>query len=51
MLESTTSTFLGLLGLYCAVARRCMGMQRGEQPMRRRGDLFDRPVEGGLIGL
>jgi hypothetical protein len=45
MLESTTSALLGLLGLNLAVARRRMGVERGQQPMRGCADLDNRTVE------
>src|ERR1700721_1784998 len=49
--EAQPRTLLGFLGLRCAVARRRVGMQRSQQPMRGSGDFLDRTLEGSLIGL
>src|ERR1700685_740036 len=49
--EAQPRTLLGLLGLRCAVARRRVGMQRSQQPMRGSGSFLDRTLEGSFIGL
>ena len=42
---------LGLRGLFLAVLRRRVGRQVLEQPGRGGGDLLDRAIERGLVGL